>query len=106
MASARLQLIAFLALVSSAAAAQSPVEEPIPWAYGAYFGTGVYRISGGEEAFIVSVRPRWQLREAELDAQEQQFDAQQRQWGDERSAYQQEIQQLLAHLRAAPAAAA
>ena len=69
MAPMRLRLIAFLTFVSAAVSAQSPVEEPIHWAYGAYFGTGVYRVSGGEEAFIVSVRPRWEVREAALDAQ-------------------------------------
>jgi hypothetical protein len=49
------------------ARAQSTVQDPIHWAYGAYFGTGVYRISGGEEAYILSARPRWGLRDAALD---------------------------------------
>jgi chromosome segregation ATPase len=62
--------------------------------------------SAAREKDIESRAARLVAREAELDAQEQQFDAQQRQWVDERSAYQHEIQQLLAHLRSAPATAA
>jgi hypothetical protein len=48
---------------------QTDIVEPIHWAYGAYFGTGAYRLGDGEEAYIISVRPRWQLRDAALDEQ-------------------------------------
>jgi hypothetical protein len=68
----RLRPLSVLALVMATASttrAQSIVEDPIHWAYGAYFGTGTYRVSGGEEAYVLSVRPRWGLRDAALDAQ-------------------------------------
>jgi hypothetical protein len=67
-----LRLSSLLVLVLTATPtthAQSTAEAPIHWAYGAYFGTGVYRVSGGEQAYILSVRPRWQLRDAALDEQ-------------------------------------
>jgi hypothetical protein len=58
---------ALVIAISATVHAQSPVEDPIHWAYGAYFGTGVYRVDGGDEAYIFSMRPRWQVREAALD---------------------------------------
>jgi hypothetical protein len=54
------------ALSSEPVRAQADVAEPIHWAYGAYFGTGVYRMGGGEEIYVLSARPRWQIREATL----------------------------------------
>jgi hypothetical protein len=62
-------VLALVIAMSATADAQSPVEDPIHWAYGAYFGMGVYRVDGGEEAYIVSMRPGWQVREAALDSE-------------------------------------
>ena len=62
-------VLALVITTAASARAQSTAETPIHWAYGTYFGTGVYRISGGEEAFILSMRPRWHLRDAVLDEQ-------------------------------------
>ena len=59
-------LVALLALSSKALFAQTDVAEPIHWAYGAYFGTGVYRLAGGEEIYVLSARPGWQIRDAAL----------------------------------------
>jgi hypothetical protein len=61
----------FALLLSSGGAlhAQADAEDPIHWAYGAYFGTGAYRLADGEKAYIVSARPRWQIRDAALDEQ-------------------------------------
>jgi hypothetical protein len=42
---------------------------PIPWAYGAYFGTGVYQTVNGETSYVLRVTPSWRLREASLDEQ-------------------------------------
>ena len=60
-------MLVLVITTTATARAQAPVEDPIHWAYGAYFGTGVYRVDGGEEAFIISMRPRWQAREAALN---------------------------------------
>jgi hypothetical protein len=62
-------VLALVIATTTTAHAQSTVEDPIHWAYGAYFGTGAYRVSGGEETYVLSVRPRWGLRDAALDAQ-------------------------------------
>ena len=64
-------ILALVITTAASAHAQSAADAPIHWAYGTYFGTGVYRVSGGEEAYILSMRPRWQLREAALDDQGQ-----------------------------------
>jgi hypothetical protein len=61
--------LALVLATTTAAHAQSTVDDPIHWAYGAYFGTGAYRVSGGEEAYVVSVRPGWELRDAARDAE-------------------------------------
>jgi hypothetical protein len=47
----------------------SAQEEPsIPWAYGAFFGTGYYELETGEETYVLSARPGWTWREAGFDA--------------------------------------
>jgi hypothetical protein len=50
-----------------AIAADAPA--PIPWAYSAYFGTGVYEIDDGETSYIFRVAPSWGIRDASLDEQ-------------------------------------
>jgi hypothetical protein len=62
-------VLALVIALTTTAHAQSTTADLIHWAYGAYFGTGVYRVSGGEETYVLSVRPRWGLRDAALDAQ-------------------------------------
>ena len=42
---------------------------PIPWAYSAYFGTGVYEIDNGETSYVFRTAPSWGIREASLDEQ-------------------------------------
>jgi hypothetical protein len=42
---------------------------PIPWAYSAYFGTGVYEVDDGETSYVIRVAPSWRIREASLDEQ-------------------------------------
>lgn len=49
----------------AANAAEPPA--PIPWAYSAYFGTGVYEVDNGETSYIIRVAPSWHIREASLD---------------------------------------
>ena len=39
----------------------------IPWAYSAYFGTGVYEVDDGETSYIIRAAPSWRIREASLD---------------------------------------
>ena len=42
---------------------------PIPWAYSAYFGTGVYEIDNGETSYVFRTAPSWGIRDASLDEQ-------------------------------------
>lgn len=49
------------------AVALGDVAGPINWAYSAYFGTGGYSIDTGESVYVLSFRPGWWLRHAELD---------------------------------------
>jgi hypothetical protein len=51
------------------AALAADVPAPIPWAYGAYFGTGVYQVDDGETSYIIRVAPSWSIRTASLDDQ-------------------------------------
>jgi len=44
---------------------------PIPWAYSAYFGTGVYEVQNGDKAYIFQTTPDWTWRKASLDEQGQ-----------------------------------
>jgi hypothetical protein len=62
-------LIGVLALSMSAtpARAQSDVPPPIPWAYSAFFGTGVYEFADNEETYVIRYAPGWKLREASVD---------------------------------------
>jgi hypothetical protein len=55
-----------LIAVAPVGAAQDDVS--IPWAYGAYFGTGYYELGTGEDTYVLSARPRWTWREAGFDA--------------------------------------
>jgi len=55
-----------LIAVARVCAAQS--DPSIPWAYGAYFGTGYYELGTGEETYVLSARPSWTWREAALDS--------------------------------------
>jgi hypothetical protein len=64
-ASARIAVL--LTLAAGAAVAQTDDVPPIPWAYSAFFGTGVYEVSGGEETYAIRFAPGWRLREASLD---------------------------------------
>jgi hypothetical protein len=64
----RLWLVLASALFLSSALADEPAPS-IPWAYSAYFGTGVYQIDNGEKAYVFRVTPGWRLREASLDDQ-------------------------------------
>jgi hypothetical protein len=51
------------------AALAAEVPAPIPWAYSAYFGTGVYEVDNGETSYVIRVAPSWRIREASLDDQ-------------------------------------
>ena len=62
----RLLCFSFFLAFRSAFAAGEPAA-PIPWAYSAYFGTGVYEVANGEKAYIFRVSPSWQWREAGVD---------------------------------------
>ena len=62
-------LRAALLLSSHPALAASEPAAPIPWAYSAYFGTGVYRVENGEKAYVIRPSPSWTWREANLDEQ-------------------------------------
>jgi hypothetical protein len=55
-----------LLLAFQSAFADEPAP-PIPWAYSAYFGTGVYRVQDGEKAYVFQTTPDWTWREASLD---------------------------------------
>jgi hypothetical protein len=55
-----------LLLVAIAAGAAAQEEQPISWAYGPYFGTGYYELATGEETYVISARPGWGWRDAEL----------------------------------------
>ncbi len=65
---ARALLAAFsLCCLHAALAAESPA--PIPWAYSAYFGTGVYQVNDAETSYVIRAAPSWRIREASLDEQ-------------------------------------
>lgn len=55
-----------LTALAAGASAQEQVPDPISWAYGPYFGTGYYELATGEETYVISARPGWRWREAEL----------------------------------------
>ena len=61
------RLLGLSLLLGVGANAQESVEQPIHWAYGAYFGTGRYEIDSGEAINVLSIQPRWQVREASFD---------------------------------------
>jgi hypothetical protein len=64
-AAGRALVVAFSVWSCSAALAAEP-PAPIPWAYSAYFGTGVYEVENDETSYIIRVAPSWQIREASL----------------------------------------
>jgi hypothetical protein len=65
-ASARaLLLVSSLCCFHAALADEPPA--PIPWAYSAYFGTGVYSVDNDETSYVIRVAPSWRIREASLD---------------------------------------
>jgi hypothetical protein len=51
------------------AARGADVPAPIPWAYSAYFGTGVYEVDNGETSYIIRAAPSWGIRESSFDEQ-------------------------------------
>lgn len=55
-------------MVRFALADGEPVS-PIPWAYSAYFGTGVYEVADGEKAYVFRPSPSWTWRDASVDEQ-------------------------------------
>ena len=64
----------WLLAVGSTVALQSALADaelapPIPWAYSAYFGTGIYRVENGEKAYVLRVNPSWTWRDASVDEQ-------------------------------------
>ena len=46
--------------------AQESSASSVPWAYGAYFGTGWYRIEGDRDIYVIRYTPRWEFREADI----------------------------------------
>lgn len=42
-------------------------EDPIHWAYAAYFGTGRYALDGLADTYVLSFTPGWEWRESEWD---------------------------------------
>lgn len=58
----------WLPLIVAAHVCAAQPEPSIPWAYGAYFGTGYYELGTGEETYVLSARPSWTWREAGFDA--------------------------------------
>jgi hypothetical protein len=70
MARAACMLAAVLGLTLAGGAAFGQADDApsiIPWAYSAFFGTGVYEIEGGEETYAFRYAPGWRLREASID---------------------------------------
>jgi len=66
-AAGRALLIACSLSCCAALADETPA--PIPWAYSAYFGTGVYEFEDGETSYIIRAAPSWRIREGSLDEQ-------------------------------------
>ena len=60
MACAILSMMMFLA---NAALSQQMPETSVHWAYASYFGTGWYKISDQQSAFIANFAPRWASRD-------------------------------------------
>ncbi len=46
--------------------AQDATASVVPWAYGAYFGTGWYRIDADRDIYVIRYTPRWELSEADI----------------------------------------
>ena len=46
--------------------AQDSTASSVPWAYGAYFGTGWYQIEGDRDIYVIRYTPRWEIREADF----------------------------------------
>jgi hypothetical protein len=47
---------------ASVAFSQETPEPAVHWAYASFFGTGWYKISGQQSAFIANFAPRWTSR--------------------------------------------
>lgn len=62
-------LAATFLLVSHSPLAAGEPAAPIPWAYSAYFGTGVYEVQDGERAYVLRPSPSWTWRDASVDEQ-------------------------------------
>jgi len=62
-------LLAVALVLAFHPAAAEDAAAPIPWAYSAYFGTGVYRVADGEKAYVFRVTPSWTWRDASVDEQ-------------------------------------
>lgn len=54
------------ACLSAATNAQSTDVSSVHWAYSSYFGTGWYEVKDNRDVFVLRVKPRWDMREAEL----------------------------------------
>jgi len=46
--------------------AQESEASSVPWAYGAYFGTGWYQVEGDRDIYVIRYTPRWEYREADI----------------------------------------
>ena len=57
-------LSTFLLLSFAESRAQESEASSVPWAYGAYFGTGWYRVAGDRDIYVIRYTPRWEYREA------------------------------------------
>jgi len=62
-----LAISAWLLFASAESRAQESSASSVPWAYGAYFGTGWYRVEGDRDIYVIRYTPRWKFREAHLD---------------------------------------
>lgn len=59
-------LSACLFFVIAESRAQENPASSVPWAYGAYFGTGWYQVEGDRDIYVIRYSPRWEFREADF----------------------------------------
>ena len=57
-------LSACLLFIIADSRAQETAASTVPWAYGAYFGTGWYQVDGDWDIYVIRYSPRWEYREA------------------------------------------
>jgi hypothetical protein len=62
-----LLIATFAAPAAVRAGSGDDVAPPIHWAYGAFLGTGAYRISGDRAAFLLQIPARWTARRSGFD---------------------------------------